>query len=131
MARGGLDRSALIHNYMVVDQLGAAFMALSDPTRRSILIRLAQGPASVNELAEPFKMSQQAVSKHLAYLQRASLIAKTRRGRQHFCTLNPIPFQGITGWVEECRRFWEQRFERFDLLLEEMKQQRGNQRAKR
>lgn len=106
-------------------------MALSDPTRRSILIRLAHGPASVNELAQPFKMSQQAVSKHLAYLQRASLIEKTRRGRQHFCTLSPTPLQGVTGWVDECRRFYEQSFERLDLVLQEMKQQRSTPRGQR
>ena len=71
-----------MHNHMVVDSLSTAFIALSDPTRRLILKRLARGPASVNELAEPFHISQQAISKHLAYLERAELIEKRQLGRQ-------------------------------------------------
>jgi DNA-binding transcriptional ArsR family regulator len=108
---------------MVVDTLSTTFMALSDPTRRSILGRLALGPASVNELAAPFAMSQQAISKHLAYLERARLIDKQRHGRQHLCILNPAPFDGVTGWVEECRKFWAHSFERLDAVLQEMKQE--------
>jgi DNA-binding transcriptional ArsR family regulator len=108
---------------MVVNTLSTTFMALSDPTRRSILGRLARGPASVSELAAPFAMSQQAISKHLAYLERARLIDKRRHGRQHLCILNPAPFSGVTGWVEECQRFWAQSFERLDAVLQEMKQE--------
>ena len=91
----GLDKPAAIHNHMVVDTLSTTFMALSDPTRRSILGRLAHGPASVSELAAPFAMSQQAISKHLAYLERARLIDKRRSGRQHFCILNPAPLAAL------------------------------------
>ncbi len=108
---------------MVVDSLSTTFMALSDPTRRAILGRLAHGPASVSELTAPFAMSQQAISKHLAYLERARLIDKQRQGRQHLCTLNPAPFSGVTGWVEQCREFWAQSFGRLDAVLEEMKQE--------
>jgi DNA-binding transcriptional ArsR family regulator len=98
-------------------------MALSDPTRRAILGRLAHGPASVSELTAPFAMSQQAISKHLAYLERARLIDKQRHGRRHLCILNPAPFSDVTGWVEACRQFWAQNFERLDAVLKEMKQE--------
>jgi DNA-binding transcriptional ArsR family regulator len=95
--------------------------ALADPTRRAMLDRLALGPASVSELAQPFKLTQQAVSKHLDYLHRAQLINKRRDGRQQFCTLNPQPFKAVIGWAEQCCRIWEERFERLDGVLEEMK----------
>ena len=108
---------------MVVDSLSTTFMALSDPTRRAILGRLAHGPASVSELTAPFAMSQQAISKHLAYLERARLIEKQRHGRQRLCMLNPAPFSDVTGWVEGCREFWAQSFGRLDAVLEEMKQE--------
>lgn len=104
-----------------MDNLSTTFAALSDPKRRSILDRLARGPASVNELAEPFNISQQAVSKHLAYLQRARLIEKRREGRQHFCTLKPAAVREIAIWAEGYRRFWEESFERLDALLDELK----------
>jgi DNA-binding transcriptional ArsR family regulator len=116
-----VDSRRLIHNRMVVDRLSLTLAALSDPTRRAILSRLARGQASVNELAEPFRVSQQAVSKHLAYLQRARLIHKRREGRQHFCTLNPGPFDEVVNWLENSRRFWKESFERLDSVLEEMK----------
>jgi DNA-binding transcriptional ArsR family regulator len=104
-----------------VDTLSTTLAALSDPTRRSILDRLAAGPATVGELAEPFRMSQQAVSKHLAYLERAHLVAKRREGRRHVCTLRAAPFGEVAAWVEEYRRFWDESFERLDALLERMK----------
>jgi DNA-binding transcriptional ArsR family regulator len=106
---------------MVVDTLSAAFAALSDPTRRAILFRLTQGPATVNQLAGPFRISQQAISKHLAYLESARLIAKSRRGRQHFCTLEPRTIQNVADWAEGYRKFWEASHERLDDLLEKMK----------
>jgi DNA-binding transcriptional ArsR family regulator len=106
---------------MVVDTLSAAFAALSDPTRRAILFRLTQGPATVNQLAGPFRISQQAISKHLAYLESARLIAKSPRGRQHFCTLEPRTIQNVADWAEGYRKFWEASHERLDDLLEKMK----------
>jgi DNA-binding transcriptional ArsR family regulator len=78
---------------MVVDRLSVTFAALSDPTRRAILARLKGGSASVAELAEPFRISQQAVSKHLAYLQRANLVQTRQDGRRQVRQLNPIPMQ--------------------------------------
>jgi len=104
-----------------VDQLGLTFAALSDPTRRSIVLRLTQGPASVNELCSPFAISQQAISKHLAYLEHARLIERRWRGRQNFCALKPNTIQEVANWAEGFREFWEKNFERLDLLLEEMK----------
>ena len=102
---------------MVVDALSTTLTALSDPTRRSILARLAAGPATVGELAGPFRVSQQAVSKHLAYLERARLVEKRREGRSHVCTLSPVPFKEVADWVEHYRRFWELSFDRLDEYL--------------
>ncbi len=102
---------------MVVDTLSATFAALSDPTRRSLLARLAAGPATVGELAGPFRVSQQAVSKHLAYLERARLVKKRREGRRHVCRLRPVPFKEVADWVEHYRRFWELSFDRLDEYL--------------
>jgi len=109
---------------MVVDALGATLAAAADPTRRTILRRLAGGPASVSELARPFRMSQQAVSKHLALLERARLIEKRRRGRMHICVLRPEPLKELAEWVEGYRQFWESRFRNLDALLREMKRKR-------
>src|ERR1700688_4193525 len=106
---------------MVVDTLSVAFAALSDPTRRSILHLLTQGPATVTALAEPFAISQQAVSKHLAYLQNANLITKKRRGREHFCTLEAQAIKQVADWADNYRQFWEASHQRLDVLLETMK----------
>ena len=91
--------------------------AVADPTRRSILRRLASGPASVGDLALPFDMSQQAISKHLALLERARLIHKQRTGRVHVCMLDARPLQEVADWAAEYQRFWEEGFERLDALL--------------
>lgn len=119
---------------MVVDKLSTFFIAVSDPTRRLILERLARGAASVNELAEPFHISQQAVSKHLAYLERAQLIEKRAEGRVRRCVLNPAAFEEGVAWVEKCRAYWEESFDRLELLVSEIKareqQQRGRRRRK-
>ena len=100
-----------------VDQLSVTFSALADPTRRAILTRLADGSATVNELAEPFPISLQAVSKHLKVLERAGLI---RRGRH--AQLRPSRLQGealrdVSEWVSEFRGFWEESFDRLDEHL--------------
>ncbi len=106
---------------MVVDTLGPTFAALSDPTRRSIVGRLTRGPAPVSELARPFAMSQQAISKHVAYLERAHVIQKRRAGRLHLCALNPDALRAVAQWAESYRRVWEENFRSLDTLLEEMK----------
>lgn len=105
---------------MVVDSLTVTFAALTDPTRRSLLERLMDGPASVSDLAVPFRMSQQAISKHLAYLQRARLIEKRREGRQHFCRLRAAPIKEVCDWAEHYRIQWEQKFDRLEAYLKEL-----------
>jgi DNA-binding transcriptional ArsR family regulator len=101
--------------------LDTTFAALADPTRRAILARLAAGEASVLELAEPFAMSQPAVSKHLKVLEKAGLVSRSRDGQRRPCRLEPRPLAEANGWLENYRRFWEGRFQRLDVLLEEMK----------
>jgi len=103
-----------------VDSLSATLAALSDPTRRAILARLKEGPAAVCELAEPFHISQQAISKHLAYLEQARLIRKQRQGRQQICELDPLPMQEAAAWIEDYRREWEAAFGRLRALLHSM-----------
>jgi len=105
---------------MIVDNLSSAFAALSDPTRRMILDRLTRGPATVNELARPFAITQQAISKHLAYLERARLIHKKREGREHYCSLKAGAIREVANWTISYRRFWEQSHVRLDLLLANM-----------
>ena len=104
-----------------MDALSVTLSALSDPTRRSILSRLAAGPATVGELAEPFHMSQQAISKHLAYLERARLLEKRRKGRSHVCTLRPAPFKEVSELVEHYRVFWEHALDRLAAYIREKK----------
>ncbi len=103
-----------------MESLTVTFAALTDPTRRSILERLAGGPATVGDLAGPFRMSQQAVSKHLAYLLRARLIEKRRKGRRHICRLRAAPIKKVADWAEHYRIQWEQKFDRLDAYLREL-----------
>jgi DNA-binding transcriptional ArsR family regulator len=103
------------------DQLDATFAALADPTRRAILARLASGEASVTELAEPFAMSQPAISKHLKILERAGLISRGRDAQRRPRRLEGKPMADATEWLERYRQFWEGNFQRLDALLEEMK----------
>ena len=120
-----VDTAAHIHNHMVVNRLSHTFAALADPTRRAIVDRLTRGPATVNELAEPFPISQQAVSKHLAYLEMAHLIERQSQGRQNFCALKPATIREIAEWAEGYRQLWERNFQRLDTLLVEMKQKKA------
>lgn len=101
--------------------LDATFAALADPTRRAILGRLAQGEASVAELAEPFAMTQPAISKHLKVLERAGLISRSRDRQRRPCKLVAKPLAEAAHWLEGYRQFWEGRFQHLDALLEEMK----------
>jgi len=103
--------------------LDATFAALADPTRRAILARLASGEASVMELAEPFDMSQPAISKHLRVLERAGLISRSRDAQRRPCRIEAQPLEEANEWLERYRQFWEANFQRLDLLLEEMKAQ--------
>jgi len=106
---------------MVVDNLGTIFLALSDPTRRAIIERLSQGPATVNELAAPFDISQQMISKHIAYLIRADVVVKTKRGRESVCQLQPEAIKLVSDWTHEYRRFWDESFDKLDAVLTQLK----------
>lgn len=103
------------------DQLDATFSALADPTRRAILARLMQGEATVNELAEPFAMSQPAISKHLKVLEGAGLVTRGRDAQRRPVKLEAEPLQAATEWLEAYRKFWEARYAALDSLLEDMK----------
>lgn len=103
-----------------MDQLTATLGALADPTRRGILDRLAQGPSTVGELAAPFRVSQQAVSKHIACLEKAKLVEKRRLGRIHVCSLRAEPLDDVVTLVEGYRRLWEQSFDKLDAYLREI-----------
>jgi DNA-binding transcriptional ArsR family regulator len=103
------------------DQLSSVFAALADPTRRAILARLADGEASVNELAEPFPVSLQAISKHLKVLERAGLITRGKEAQWRPCRLEPTPLKEVVEWMEQYRRFWDERYERLDTYLRRMK----------
>lgn len=97
---------------MSPETLNATFAALTDPTRRAILARLASGEATVTELAEPFAMSMPAVSKHLKVLERAGLITRGREAQWRPCRLEAAPLREVADWVERYRRFWDGSFER-------------------
>jgi len=102
-------------------RLDATFAALADPTRRAILARLALGEATVNELAEPFSMTQPAISKHLKVLERAGLISRDRDAQRRPSRLAAAPLAEASQWLEQYREFWQTSFNRLDGLLEELK----------
>jgi DNA-binding transcriptional ArsR family regulator len=112
---------------MTEDRLDATFASLADPTRRAILARLAQGEATVNELAEPFEMSLPAISRHLKVLERAGLISRGREAQWRPCRLEAGPLKDIANWVERYRRFWDQSFDRMADYLKELQTPRGDQ----
>jgi len=101
--------------------LDATFAALADPTRRAILARLADGEATVTELAVPFDMSQPAISKHLKVLERAGLITRGRQAQRRPRKLEPRPLAEATDWIERYRKIWEGNYKRLDAVLEELK----------
>ena len=106
---------------MATDQLSTTFAALADPTRRAILARLVAGECSVTELAEPFEMSMPAVSKHLRVLERAGLIARGREAQWRPCRLEAGPLKEVADWAEGYRAIWEQRFNRLETYLQQLK----------
>jgi DNA-binding transcriptional ArsR family regulator len=111
---------------METDHLSRVFAALADPTRRAILARLADGDATVNELAAPFSISLQAVSKHLKVLQAAGLITRGRDAQWRPCRLEPEPLRQVAEWAEQYRRHWDERFEHLDSYLRQLTKERGN-----
>jgi DNA-binding transcriptional ArsR family regulator len=102
---------------MMVDTLSTVFGALADPTRRAILARLADGDASVNQLTEPFQVSQPAISRHLKVLERAGLISRQRQATVRLSHLEAAPLRDATAWLARYREYWEESFQRLDDLL--------------
>jgi DNA-binding transcriptional ArsR family regulator len=102
---------------VTADRLSATFAALADPTRRAILVKLADGEAGVTEIAENFELSLPAISKHLKALERAGLISRSRSAQWRPCRLESAPLKEASEWVEQYRRFWEARFDRLDEYL--------------
>jgi DNA-binding transcriptional ArsR family regulator len=109
---------------MPADRLNSTFAALADPTRRAILARLTSGEATVTELAEPFKMSLPAISKHLKVLERAGLIARGREAQWRPCRLEAGPLKDAADWLEHYRRFWEHSFDRLEVYLRELQSEK-------
>lgn len=106
-------------------QLDLTFAALADPTRRAILARLAQGEASVNELCEPFAMSQPAISKHIKVLEQAGLVTRGRDAQRRPVRIEAQPMAEATAWLEAYRRFWSESYQRLDGLLAELQSQKS------
>ena len=104
-----------------MDHLSTTFAALSDPTLRELIERLSHGPASVHGLMEPFALSQQMISKHIAYLVRARIVIKTKRGRESVCTLRPEAIKTVSDWASYYRRFWEESFDKLEVVVNQMK----------
>ena len=102
---------------MAADPLSATFAALADPTRRAILERLAEGEATVNELAAPFDISLPAISRHLKVLENAGLITRSRTAQWRPCRLEPKPLEEVSDWVSHYRRIWEERLDRLDTYI--------------
>jgi DNA-binding transcriptional ArsR family regulator len=116
---------------MNADELSSVFAALADPTRRAILARLAEGEATVNELAAPLPMSLQAVSKHLKVLERAGLITRGKDAQWRPCRLVPAPLRDIAEWTEQYRRLWDERYDHLEGYLRELKEVRDEPEAER
>jgi DNA-binding transcriptional ArsR family regulator len=110
-----------------LDPLSATFSALADPTRRAILARLAEGEASVTELARPFAMSGPAVTKHLKVLEKAGLISRGREAQWRPAKLEAAPLKTVTDWLQTYRRHWEQSFDRLDDYLAELQRKKDEE----
>jgi DNA-binding transcriptional ArsR family regulator len=112
-------------------RLDATFAALADPTRRAILARLSQGDASVMELAQPFNMSQPAISKHLKVLENAGLISRSQDAQRRPRRIEAAPLQEANAWIEEYRKFWERRYDALDTLLGQLQAKPPKSKRKR
>lgn len=111
----------MLHSESQDTQLDRAFLALADPVRRAMIARLSRGPATVNELAEPFTITKQGVSKHIQVLESAGLITRTRDGQRRPCHLAPAALESLTAWIDTYRLVAEQQFRRLDAVLDTMK----------
>ena len=124
-----MERACLIFNRLVErlqsTELDRIFSALSDPTRRAILQGLTRGPATINEVARPFPVSLNAVSKHVMVLERAGLLRREIQGREHYCWIEPRPLREAEEWLEHYRQFWEQRMDALEAYVARNYQARG------
>ena len=110
------------------DQLSLTFAALANSTRRAIIARLAQGEATVNELAEPFKMSLPAISKHIKVLERAGLIVQGQKAQYRPCTIDAGPLKDVSNWTEQYRHIWEDRFDQMEAYIKQLqKKEKDNE----
>ena len=109
------------------DRLDRAFMALADPVRRRMIARLSRGPATVNELAEPFAITKQAVSKHIQVLEQANLVTRTRDAQRRPVHLNAAQLEALTAWIDRYRLIHEQQFRNLDALLARTDTERNEQ----
>jgi DNA-binding transcriptional ArsR family regulator len=100
-----------------MDALGRVLAAVSDPTRRAIIDRLARGPARVTDVAAPFSMSLNAVSKHVKVLEKAGVVRRSRRGREHTLALDPAPLRNVARWAHRYERFWNERLDRLESFF--------------
>ena len=112
---------------MATDQLSVTFAALADPTRRAILARLAEGEATVTELAKPFPVTLPAISRHLKVLERAGLISRNRSAQSRPSSLRPEPLREATAWIETYREMWESRVDRLEEHLREIQKGRSDE----
>jgi DNA-binding transcriptional ArsR family regulator len=114
-----------------MEQLDRVFAALADPTRRAILAQLAAGEATVNQLVEPFKLSQPTISKHLQVLERAGLVSRGREAQFRPVRLNAAPLANAAAWLGGYRQFWEQNLDQLDAYVQEMKRKEKSHAGKR
>ena len=112
------------------DRLSETFAALANSTRRAILARLAEGTATVNELAQPFDMTLPAISKHIKVLEEAGLVRRGRQAQYRPCALDAAPLRDVSNWAEQYRPVWEARFARMDLYLEQLRSQGKGRRTR-
>jgi DNA-binding transcriptional ArsR family regulator len=112
------------------DRLSETFAVLANSTRRAILARLAKGEATVNELAEPFDLTLPAISKHIKVLERAGLVVRGHRAQYRPCVLDAAPLEAVSTWAEQYRPVWEDRFNRMDRYLEQLRPQKKGKRTR-
>ncbi len=114
-----------------MNKLDSTFAALADPTRRAMVSQLTLGPATIHDLTAPFSLSQQMISKHVAYLVRARIVVKRKRGRESVCTLRPAAIKAVADWALDYRRLWEESFDKLDAVLQDMKddERKNNERT--
>lgn len=103
--------------YQQVEELDRVFSALADPTRRAILKSLTRRPATIQQIAHPFPFSLNAISKHVMVLERAGLLRREIRGREHYCSIDPRPLGSANRWIEHYRQFWEQRMDALQIYV--------------